>query len=198
MTAMTSPDPPRAVATGVDPQRAAMANVISWARREQRVSVRLLLERMDMPLSAPRYVRFEAGRRTLPDEVLASVCRALGIDLGQVADDAAMALTETRPPLTQGPVAPLQLRGTGPQVPAIRVRVERMMSGDAHWLEPVRGMLGLHASRGTDANGDLLMEEPLIRTIAQISGRTLFECWVGLSTFIEHDLVTTGNDSARR
>lgn len=195
---MTSLDLPRAAATGVDPQRAAMANVISWARREQRVSVRLLLERMDLPLSAPRYVRFEAGRRTLPDEVMASICRALGIDLRQVADDAAMALAETSPPVMREPTAPAQLRGPGPQVPAIRVRVERLMSGDQKWLEPVRGMLGLHAARGTDANGDLLMEEPLIRTIAQISGRTLFECWVGLSTFIEHDTASGENGAGKR
>jgi hypothetical protein len=185
---MTSLDLPSAVTPVVDPHRAAMANVISWARREQRVSVRLLLERMDMPLSAPRYVRFEAGRRALPDEVMASICRALAIDLRQVADDAAMALAETSPPVSRQKVAPIQLRGAVPQVPAIRVRVERMMSSEATWLEPVRGMLGLHAACGTDASGDLLLEEPLIRTIAQISGRTLFECWVGLSAFIEHDM----------
>ncbi|QNK82135.1 helix-turn-helix domain-containing protein [Nakamurella sp. PAMC28650] len=184
---MTSLDLSGVVATGADPMQTSMANVIAWARREQRVSVRLLLERMDMPLSAPRYVRFEAGRRTLPDEVMASICRALDIDLSQVAADAAMALTDKGPPVVDEAMVPLQLRGSGPQVPAIRVRVERMMSGEQTWLQPVRGMLGLHAANGTDSNGDLLLEEPLIRTIAQISGRTLFECWVGLSTFIEHD-----------
>lgn len=184
---MTSLDLPGAVATGADPMQVSMANVIAWARREQRLSVRLLLERMDLPLSAPRYVRFEAGRRTLPDEVMASICRVLDIDLRQVASDAATALTETRLPVGHELPAPLQLRGPGPQVPAIRVKVERMMSVEETWLDPVRGMLGLHAARGTDSNGDLLLQEPLIRTIAQILGRTLFECWMGLSNFIEHD-----------
>lgn len=177
--------------------RVAVANVISWARREQRVSVRLLLERMDMPLSAPRYVRFEAGRRALPDEVIASVCRALGIDLRQVNQDAAAALAETGPSAAREAVSPDQLRGSGPQVPAIRVRVERLMAGDQKWLDPILGMLRLHAASGTDSNGDLLLEEPLIRTIAQISGRTLFECWVGLSAFIEHDTSVTGDDAAQ-
>lgn len=177
----------------IEPMRVAVANVISWARREQRISVRLLLERMDMPLSAPRYVRFEAGRRALPDEVVASICRALGVDLRNVTKDAAAALSEAVPAVT--PEVIPSLRGSGPQVPAIRVRVERLMAGDQKWLEPVLGMLRLHAVSGTDSKGDLLLKEPLIRTIAQISGRTLFECWVGLSTFIEPDPAVAGAET---
>lgn len=194
---MTNLDPLSAVGNGIDPMRVAVANVISSARRERRVSVRLLLERMDLPLSAPRYVRFEANRRALPDDLVASICRALGIGLRQVTEDAATALADTVAPAVRDMASPGHPPGAGPQVPAIRVRVERMMASNQTWLEPVLGMLKLHAAGGTDSSGDLLLEEPLIRTIAQISGRTLFECWVGLSAFIEHDTAMAGDDNTR-
>ena len=190
---MTGVDRSGAARTGVDPQRAAIAEAICWARREQQVSVRVLLERMDLPLSSSRYVRFESARRTLSEEVMASICRVLGLDLDQVAQDAAAAVTRANQPPAAEPAAAGPLRGAVPQVPAIRVKVEQLMSGEVSWLEPVRGMLALHAAAGTDSNGDLLLQEPLIRTIAQISGRTLLDCWAALSAFIEHDPPSTSN-----
>ena len=110
----------------MDPQRAAIAEAICWARRGQRVSVRVLLERMDLPLSSSRYVRFESARRTLSEEVTASICRVLGLDLDQVTQDAAAALTRANQPAAAEPVAAGPLRGAVPQVTAIRVKVEQV------------------------------------------------------------------------
>ena len=79
----------------VDPLQAAMAQVISWARREQRLSVRLLVQRMDVPLSMQVYYRFQTGRKALPEQVMASICRVLGIQWQQVALDAAAIVAAT-------------------------------------------------------------------------------------------------------
>jgi len=162
-----------------------VAVVILQARRQQRMSVRILLERMRTPISAPTYARFESGQRTVPDDTLLDICEALGMEGQQVFADA-QRLTQDRTEAAASFVGP-NLETIGLQIPAIRVRVTKMMSPEHAWLDTVRGMLRVHAAQDTDAAGDLLLEEPLIKTIAQILGTPLFDCWVGLSTFIERD-----------
>ncbi|SDO56401.1 Helix-turn-helix domain-containing protein [Nakamurella panacisegetis] len=158
--------------------------MLSRLRKEQRVSVRALLERMAQPISAPTYARYESGQRALAPELLADICQALGVSVDEV-----LRLVDT----AEGSSA----RGTdgagfvldphGPQVPAIRVRVALLMDPAEAWLAPVRGMLRLHADTGTDEYGDLLLDEPLTRVIAQILGLPLLECWSRLTKFIDRD-----------
>ena len=165
------------------PRDRAVARLLLQARKERRVSVRVLLERMAQPISAPTYARYESGQRALAPGVLADICQAVDLDVDELLSRADAEVSAT----TQTSEMGFVYDPTGPQVPAIRVRVTRLMTSDETWLDPVRGMLRLHADTGTDRNGDLLLDEPLVRVIAQILGLTLLECWTRLTRFIEHD-----------
>ena len=178
--------PPRRGRPRLDPpgrRDKALAQMLLQIRREKRISVRVLLERMQQPMSAPTYARYETGQRTLTRETLQDICRALEINADELAVRADAQIAATNMSDDIGFV----LDPSGPQVPAIRVRVSVLMSADQEWLTPVRGMLRLHANGDTDDNGDLLLDEPLIRAIAQILGISLLDCWARLSGFIQHD-----------
>lgn len=162
----------------------AISASIFAARRGNRMSVRELLARMHHSLSAPAYSKFEAGRRALNSEIVADICRVLELDVDEVRSRADTAAAERDTVTTRSEVL---FTNKGPEVPAIRVRVELLMAPQHGWLDPVRGMLRLLANAGTDAAGDLLLEEPLIKMIARSADMSLLVCWIKLTGFIERD-----------
>lgn len=160
----------------------AISVTVRQARNSLGLTVREVLARMDLPLSAPAYAKFESGQRAIPTDVLAEVCRVLGLQLDDVVAEASAGTLDE-----QDGVPPLILDGSGPAVPAIRVSVARLMSTDNTWLDPIRGMLALLTAGSIDGNGEILVEEPLTRTIAASTGRSLIECWMALTAFIDPD-----------
>ncbi len=162
----------------------AISAAIFAARRGNRMAVRELLVRMQHSLSAPAYSKFEAGRRAVSSDILADICRVLELDVDEVRRHADAAVAEPGAATARSEVL---FTNKGPEVPAIRVRVELLMAPQHTWLDPVRGMLRLLAKAGMDAAGDLLLEEPLIKMIAQSADMSLLACWIKLTGFIERD-----------
>jgi hypothetical protein len=137
---------------------------------------------MPTQMSAPAYAKFESGQRTVDATTLEEICRVLGLEVDEIVAEA-----EAGTKSDEETVPDLVLGGTGPQVPALRVRLNRLMSPEHLWLDPIRGMLHVLTSSTVDTNGDVLLEEPLMRTIAASSGKSLIECWMLLTAFIDTD-----------
>ncbi|AZI59105.1 hypothetical protein EH165_14115 [Nakamurella antarctica] len=140
-----------------------------------------LHRRIPIPLTYMRLTRFENMQVSLEPEVLQTLAGLLGLQLDVVLTEAKRLLSvEDRlsaVPAERQPVATL---------PSIRIDVAHLLARDLPWIPRLAGMLSVFASINSDEWGGVVLQDPLIRTIAEQAGLDNLQCWQQLSLSIRH------------